>query len=171
MTDANIQAAAMPAEAASDSTAASTSPLVTFDNAAATSPADQALTPLSEWAFAAHEKLATGEAIDALRGPQESEVSPIIAAPVIAAATMAIAAEADMFVAASDALVSTAPAASDDAFALTTDEAGPPMWSAASAAETPDAVEHVTAPMLASHDIAAHGMGLDWTHFSLPGLS
>lgn len=166
MTNAVLQAAATPAQSASDSP----SPLVTFDNAAA-SAADQTLKPLSEWAFAAHEKLAAGEAIDALRGPADSEASPLIAAPVIAAATMAIAAEADMFVAARDALVSSAPVVSDDAFALATDDAEAPMWSAIDAAEAPEAVETLVAPALASHDIAAHGMGLDWTDLSLPGLS
>jgi len=166
MTDANIQAAATPAATAS----ASTSPLVAFDNATATAAADQAMATLSEWAFAAHEKRATGEAIDALRGPADGEPSPLIAAPVIAAATLLIAAEADMFVAARNAVVSTAPAANDgaDAFALASDEAPMPTWSAA--ARPPDTVEHA-APMLASDDIAAHGMGLDWTHFNLPGLS
>ena len=166
MSDANIQAAATAAQSASDSP----SPLVTFDNAAA-SAADQTLTPLSEWAFAAHEKLAPGEAIDALRGPEDGEAPPLIAAPVIAAATMVIAAEADMFVAARDALVSTAPAAGEESFALVTDDAEAPMWSAIDAAEATEAVAPVAAPALASHDIAAHGMGLDWTDLSLPGLT
>ena len=168
MSDANIQAATT-----SQTNSDSTSPLVAFDNAAAISESDQGLTPLSEWAFAAHEKLATGEAIDALRGPDDGEASPLMAAPVIAAATMVIAAEADMFVAARNALVSTAPSANDgaDAFALADDEATTPMWSASDVAETPEAVGPVVAPALASHDMAAHGFGLDWTDFSLPGLS
>ena len=145
---------------------ASTSPLVSFENEAATAGKGFAVAPVSEWAFAAIETRGSGEAIDALRGPQESEVSPIIAAPVIAAATTMIAAEADMFAEHGDVLVAMAPAAFESASqSAAADEASPAVRSSDEAAigvgHAIDfaADEHV----LAVGDPGLHGFGLDWT--------
>ena len=148
---------------------ASTSPFVSFDNESttATDGGDGfAVATVSEWAFAAIETRGSGDAIDALRGPQEAEVPPIIAAPVIAAATMMILAEADMFVEQGDALVAMAPAAAESASqSAAADEATPAMWSGDEAAiGAGHAIEFGGGErMLAAGDIAPHGFSLDWT--------
>lgn len=147
---------------------ASTSPLVSFDNDAATATDaghGVAIAPVSEWAFAAIETCGSGEAIDALRGPREAEVSPIIAAPVIAAATMMIVAEADMFAEQGHVLVAMAPAAVEsDGPSAAADEATSAMWSADEVAiGVGHAIEFGGEQMLASGDIAPHGFSLDWT--------
>ena len=148
----------------SDSAAADVA-LVTFANDADSVAAGFTDAPPSEWAFSAHEAMFDGEAIDAMREPDSTGLRPLVAI-----ATFVIA-EADLYADAEDALVAMTPAPLAFDIAGIADGAGAEigmvMWSGEIGENdsdvTPLALHTRGGAGLALHDIASHGVSLDWT--------
>jgi len=156
-------AAASPSisSTSSDSAAAETA-LVSFENDASVVAVEFTDAPPSEWSFAAHEAPFDGEAVDTMRESDSAKLTPLVAV-----ATFAIA-EAELYADAEDALVAMTPA--PFTFEITGSangtgaEVGMVMWSGD--------IDGVAEPIasyargetgLVLHDIAPHGISLDWT--------
>ncbi len=145
----------------SDSAAAETA-LISFENDAGVVAVEFTDAPPSEWSFATHEAAFDGEAIDTMRESDSAKLTPLVAVT-----TFAIA-EAELYADAEDALVVMTPA--PFTFEIASDvnstgaEVGMVMWSGE--------IDGVAEPIasyargetgLALHDIAPHGISLDWT--------
>lgn len=162
MSDATASSSA--SSISSDSAGAETA-LVIFSNDTDAAAVEFTDAPPSEWAFAAHEAAFDGEAIDAVREPDSARLLPLVAV-----ATFAIA-ETELYADAEDALVAMTPAPFAFDVASSTNGAGADvgmvMWSGESS-EIDSAAEPIAIYVrgetgLALHDVASHGISLDWT--------
>lgn len=156
-------ATASPAiSSTSNDSAAAETALVSFGSDASVVAVEFIDAPPSEWSFAAHEAAFDGEVIDTVRQPDSVKLAPLVAVT-----TFAIA-EAELYADAEDALIAMTPAPFTFEIASNVNgagaEVGMVMWSG----EIDGVVEPIASyargePGLALHDIAPHGISLDWT--------
>lgn len=153
------------ASSISSESAAAETALVSFESDASVVAVEFTDAPPSEWAFAAHEAAFDGEAIDAVLEPDSTKLMPLVAV-----ATFAIA-EAELYADSDDALVALTPAPFAFDVASSANGAGADvgmvMWSSESS-EIETAAEPVAIYVrgetgLVLHDVASHGISLDWT--------
>lgn len=145
----------------SDSAAAETA-LVSFEQDASVAAVEFTDAPPSEWAFAAHEAAFDGEVIDTVREPDSVKLTPLVAAT-----TFAIA-EAELYVDAEDAMVAMTPTPFTFEIASNMNSAGAEVGMVMWSGEIDGVAEPIASYArgetgLALHDIASHGISLDWT--------